>query len=140
MAVPRAARSARSSGNGSRRGVAAQRQCAATSGISTSPPVAGVSSEQLQRQLEELRTKVAATSGVERLFLTQKKLDVEQALRRAVAERADGDRDGVERSFVAVAVEFSVRHKISWQAWREVGVPASVLRQCGLRPGNAHLR
>ena len=41
---------------------------------------------------------------------------------------------GDEDDFVAVARTYSRRHGITFDTWREIGVPAAVLRRAGLRP------
>ena len=39
-----------------------------------------------------------------------------------------------EDAFVAVAAAYSRRHHIAYATWREVGVPAAVLRRAGVTP------
>jgi hypothetical protein len=42
------------------------------------------------------------------------------------------DVDQLEEAFVAVARSYGERHGISYAAWRELGVPAAVLRRAGI--------
>lgn len=46
----------------------------------------------------------------------------------------------LEAGFVAHAVAYSERHCISFAAWREVGVPADVLKRAGIGEGSAFRR
>jgi hypothetical protein len=42
------------------------------------------------------------------------------------------DIEELEDAFVGIAASYSVRQGISYQSWREVGVPASVLARAGI--------
>jgi hypothetical protein len=65
-----------------------------------------------------------------RVELIQKRLDLEERL----VELADEpDLDALEREFVAAAADYSARKGISYTAWREAGVPASTLKQAGVK-------
>jgi hypothetical protein len=58
-------------------------------------------------------------------------MDLEAELRDA-EQRSTVDVSGLEEAFVGVASEYSEAKGISWPAWREVGVPAEVLRRGGV--------
>ena len=64
------------------------------------------------------------------LKLVQERHEIRRLLE--LAEHAE--RPSPEDAFVAVAAAYSRRHHIEYAAWREVGVPAAVLRRAGLRP------
>lgn len=66
-----------------------------------------------------------------RLGLIQRRMDLEAELRDA-EQRSTVDVSGLEEAFVGVASEYSEAKGISWPAWREVGVPAEVLRRGGV--------
>lgn len=79
---------------------------------------------QLRSQIEE---EEDSTSRVE---LVQKRLDLEEQL-----ETIDDvpDVESREQDFIDIAREYSARKGISYMAWREVDVPASVLKEAGFR-------
>lgn len=90
-------------------------------------------SASVERQLAE--TERQLTSGVtnpaEELGLIQRKLDLEAELRTMSAPKAD--LKALEATFIKVAASFSHRRGISRAAWREVGVPPSVLKRAGIK-------
>jgi hypothetical protein len=47
------------------------------------------------------------------------------------------DLQSLEDGFVGVASSYSVRQGISYAAWREVGVPAAVLKRAGVSRSSA---
>lgn len=64
-----------------------------------------------------------------RVELIQKRLDSEQHL----ADLESGpDPEEIESDFVDVAKEYSERKGITYKAWRELGVAASVLKEAGI--------
>lgn len=67
---------------------------------------------------------------ITRLELVQERLDLEDEL--AVLESAGEDISELEAGFVEVAAEYSDRKGISYSAWRQIGVEASVLKAAGL--------
>jgi hypothetical protein len=64
----------------------------------------------------------------------KKKRVVSDDQKSAMAERRaqSQSRGSYERAFVANAKPYGERRGISYQAWRQLGVPASVLRQAGI--------
>jgi hypothetical protein len=62
------------------------------------------------------------------LELVQKRLDVERQLAVPTV-----DLEGLEVGFVEYAGSYGERKGITYAAWREVGVPASVLKAAGIR-------
>lgn len=97
---------------------------------SAQPLVDATTPEKLEGRIASLADEIAATSDpAKRLELIQKRMDTEDAL--AAAEGAE-DADQIESDFVAVALAYSQRKGISYSAWREIGVPASVLRAAGV--------
>lgn len=63
---------------------------------------------------------------VERLELVQKRLDLQNFLDNDVVDVS------LEDDFVKVAQSFATRKGIKYAAWREMGVPASVLKKAGI--------
>lgn len=92
----------------------------------------------LAARVAALDAKIAAASSLARLELIQQRLEV-QARAEAAARFAETAAE-VEAEFVAVVAEFSARRRISWEAWRQAGVPAAVLRRGGLTRSDAHLK
>lgn len=85
---------------------------------------------RLEDRARQLRARVdRAERASERAELLREWLDVE----RRLADVEDGpDLEALEEEFVAVASSFSDRKAISYPAWREIGVPARVLRAAGI--------
>ena len=74
--------------------------------------------------------KLVAADALGRLHLLQERRDLEDEL-----ESMNGggvDLRALEGEFVKAAKSYSQRKGVSYAAWREVGVPASVLRQAGI--------
>jgi ribosomal protein L17 len=84
--------------------------------------------ERLQGQIDE------EPNAARRVELIQERLDSE---RRLAGLEESADREALERDFIAIAKEYSQRRGITYTAWREVGVPAAVLREAGIARGRA---
>jgi len=74
----------------------------------------------------------ACRDAVQRLALVQERLDLARELASLQTTRDGDDLAELEAEFVAVAASYSARRGIGYPAWREVGVPASVLRAAGI--------
>jgi hypothetical protein len=85
--------------------------------------------ESIDRQLAELDDKLATANAITRLELVQRRLDLQRE-RESVG--APVDLAPLEEAFVAAAPGYSQRKGISYAAWREVGVPADVLKRAGI--------
>lgn len=85
--------------------------------------------ESINARLDKIDDELVAADPVTRLNLIQERLDLKDELKRM--ERAV-DLTEVEKEFVAAAKPYSERRGISYQAWREIGVPASVLKEAGI--------
>ncbi len=83
------------------------------------------SPETLQKRLEAIEIKLETASPILRLQLFQERLD----LKAELAELASNDGyKRLEADFVEVAQAYSARKGISYEAWREAGVPAATLK------------
>jgi hypothetical protein len=92
-----------------------------------------VSAESLRKQLDDVGSKLASASNpLKRVDLLQKRIDLEQALERV---QESSDMAELEANFVASVGGYSDRKGVSYKAWREAGVPASVLKQGGVSRG-----
>lgn len=83
----------------------------------------------LQEKLDLLIAKIAdEEDALKKVDLVQMRLDTEQR----IADFEEVDFETLEAEFVRYARVYSERKGISYSAWREIGVPASVLRQAGI--------
>jgi hypothetical protein len=90
-----------------------------------------VSKESLQKRMERVSEKLETSDNpLEVVELIQSKLDIEKAL--SAAENAQ-DMVTLEAGFVGNVASYSERKGVSYTAWREFGVPASVLRKAGIK-------
>jgi hypothetical protein len=81
-----------------------------------------VSLEVLERRKEKAAADLKATDDVmTRLMLTQKLNDIDAEI--------DGTPDNWEADFIEVAAWYSVWRGIGYDTWRELNVPARVLRE-----------
>ncbi len=88
-----------------------------------------------ERRLAEIDAKVKAEDNtLRKLNLIAEKEGLEADLERRQGETS-GYRDTEDR-FVEVAAEYGRRKGISYSAWRQVGVPASVLTEAGISRTN----
>ena len=96
------------------------------SALTTAKPAGrrpSASPEQVQEQID------AESDPVKRLELIQRRLDLEV---RLAAEQDQPDLDSLQDAFVAVAADYASRKGITYTAFRELGIPASVLQQAGI--------
>jgi hypothetical protein len=85
--------------------------------------------ESIDKQLADIEAKLASANAITRLTLVQQKLDLQ---REKESMGATVDLSGLEAAFVAAAKGYSERKGISYAAWREIGVPADVLKKAGI--------
>lgn len=85
--------------------------------------------ESIDRRLQAIDGELESANQIKRLSLIQERLDL-------LDERKNLDRKvdltAYEKAFVANAKPYGERRGISYQAWRQLGVPASVLSQAGI--------
>lgn len=62
--------------------------------------------------------------------MVQERINLQKAIEAA---EQNVDMNELESSFIDIAVSYSERKGISYQAWREVGVPPKVLQAAGIR-------
>ena len=87
------------------------------------------STEKMQSRIDELPDEIAHAKPLKRVHLIQELMDLQAELAK---EEETVDISEVESEFIAIAAEYSGRKGISYAAWREVGVPASVLKAAGV--------
>ena len=89
-----------------------------------------VTRESLTERLDRLSDKIASEQDpLTRVELIQQRQDVEDQLETLADETDFAD---LERGFTEHAKTYSDRKGISYSAWREIGVPAAVLRDAGI--------
>jgi hypothetical protein len=89
--------------------------------------------ESINARLEKIDVELAGADPMKRLGLIQERLDLLHELEQLQAPQVD--MAALEEEFVIAARGYSERKGISWTAWREVGVPASVLERAGVSRG-----
>jgi hypothetical protein len=88
--------------------------------------------ESIAARLEKIENEIADADPIKRLHLVQERRDLTDEL---AAMEEPVDLTALEEQFVIAAKGYSDRKGISWAAWREVGVPASVLERAGVSRG-----
>lgn len=89
-----------------------------------------ISRDDLEARVARLRDEIAAESdAAKRLDLIQQRIDFED---RLAAASDEPDVAALEAAFVEAAGAYSERKGISWAAWRELGVPAAILKRAGV--------
>ncbi len=85
--------------------------------------------ESMTKRLTKIDAEYAAGDQLKRLQLAQERLDLQREL--DAAQNAV-DLSSLEGEFVQAAKAYGERKGIGYAAWREVGVPDSVLRAAGI--------
>lgn len=88
--------------------------------------------DSVKRQLAKVERQLPEAPPLQRLQLVQERMDLKAELERV---SASVDTAALEREFSRVAKAYSQRKGISYAAWRELGVPAEVLRRAGVTRG-----
>ena len=87
------------------------------------------SKESIQKQLDDIKNRYESATPLQKIQLIQKRIDLEQKL-QSVTETQSAT--NLEADFIAAVESYSQRKNISYQAWREIGVPAAVLKRGGI--------
>ena len=85
--------------------------------------------ESVKKRLDRIDAELANADALKRLQLIQERLDLTAELQAADTKV---DLTGLEKEFVSAASAYSSRKGISYAAWRELGVEASVLKRAGI--------
>ncbi len=89
-----------------------------------------VSAESLERRLGDVETKLGGeTNPLRRVGLIQSRIDLKDRLSKAQDASNIAE---LEDNFVDHVAGYSERRGVSYDAWRESGVPAKVLKKAGL--------
>ncbi len=85
--------------------------------------------ETISKRLDAIDGELASASPIDELLLVQERKNLE-AERAAMSNSID--MGALERDFVSVAKSYADSKAISYSSWRDVGVPASVLKAAGI--------
>ena len=89
--------------------------------------------ESIKRRLDAIAKQLTDASPLQRLQLVQERMDLKAELEHLGSKV---DLSALERDFAQVARDYSERKGISYAAWRELGVPADVLKRAGIGRSN----
>ncbi|MER3522178.1 MAG: hypothetical protein C4317_08440 [Acidimicrobiia bacterium] len=91
-----------------------------------------VDPKALERKLAKAKQELsAARNSLRRVELTEKVLQLEKAVQEA--RKSGGDGEDFEKKFIQYAASFAKRKGISYKAFRQMGVPPSVLAKAGIK-------
>lgn len=85
--------------------------------------------ESIKKRLDRIEVELAEATPIQRLHLVQERMDLEREL---ASSSETFDLSELEAAFVGAAKGYSERKGISYAAWRELGVPAAVLKRAGV--------
>lgn len=85
--------------------------------------------ESIKAQIAAVNRDILTADVVKRLTLIQRRLDLESDLASMDAEI---DLAAIEAGFVASAGAYAARKALSYTAFRQLGVPAEVLKRAGI--------
>lgn len=85
--------------------------------------------ESINKRLQQIEKELPTTGPLKRVSLIQERMNLTKELN---AGDSTVDISEFEDAFVKVAQGYSERKKISYAAWRELGVPAAVLSRAGI--------
>lgn len=90
-------------------------------------PTRRLNRERLEERLLSLQQQLEGElTGVQRILTLQEADDIVARL-----EAAD---DKVERDFIKIIKDWAERHNVTYATLRQMNIPASVLRDAGMRP------
>ena len=90
--------------------------------------------DSIKKRLDAIDAAINESDKLTELKLRQERLNLERELE---AGGVAIDLSALEGEFVAVANAYGARQGITYQVWRDTGVPAAVLRQAGIGRGSA---
>lgn len=85
----------------------------------------------MENRLDAVTEELKDADPMNRLHLTQEQIDLKQALQRT--RRPEVDLSKLERDFIRSAAPYAERKKLSYRAFRSVGVPTEVLKKAGIK-------
>lgn len=89
--------------------------------------------DSIRQRLEKIEEAIQEASAIEELQLVQERRDLATELE---SMDTGADLEALENSFIEVAKAYGQRKGISYASWREVGVPAAVLKRADIGRGS----
>ena len=86
-------------------------------------------SESISKRLAVIAAELKTTDPVTKVRLIQERLDLRTEL---ASMKSKNEVAAAETKFIEVAASFSERNDITFDAWREFGVSAAVLKKAGI--------
>ena len=86
--------------------------------------------ETIRKQLADVQSQLRSASGFGKLELVARRMELQGEL---AAKSARADVSGLRKNFVKHAASYARRKGITRQAFREAGVPASDIRDAGIK-------
>jgi hypothetical protein len=83
----------------------------------------------MTKRLDAIAKEINDADPVQELRLVQERLDLQREL---TSSGQTIDMAAREAEFIKVAKDYSARNGFSYQAWRTIGVEASVLKKAGI--------
>ena len=90
--------------------------------------------DSINKRISGIEDQLATADPLTEVKLIQERFNLSRELETMDSQI---DLQSLEDEFVGVASSYSARQGISYAAWREVGVPASVLKRAGVSRSNA---
>jgi hypothetical protein len=88
--------------------------------------------DSIKHRLAAIESQLPGADPLSRVHLIQERMDLSNELS---AKETKVDLTKLESAFAKAAKEYGARKGISYQAWREAGVDAAVLRKAGISRG-----
>jgi hypothetical protein len=88
--------------------------------------------DSIKSRLAAIEAQLATADPLSKVHLIQERMDLTAELE---TKETKVDLTKLESAFVKAAREYGARKGISYQAWREAGVDAAVLRRAGISRG-----
>ena len=88
--------------------------------------------DSIKKRLDAIDAAIAEADKLTELKLRQERVNLERELE---AGSVAVDLTALEKDFVAVANAYGQRQGITYQVWRDTGVPAAVLKKAGIGRG-----
>ncbi|MET0428101.1 MAG: hypothetical protein ABW026_06340 [Microvirga sp.] len=85
--------------------------------------------DTIKKRLEVVESLLVEASPIDELRLIQERRDLTEELSTV---GTGVDLGALEAEFVQIAASYGARQGISYSSWREIGVPAAVLKQAGI--------
>ena len=92
--------------------------------------------DTIEKRLQQIEDKIESADALTKVHLVQERLNLTSELAN---KDAAVDLVALEEGFVKAAKNYSERKGITYAAWREAGIDASVLRRAGIRRGAGDL-